>query len=236
MKLVLFDVDGTLVDSQQMICAAMSQAYRDHGLACPQAAQVRSIIGLSLQEAFRQLSAGADHPIDGLTASYRKAFAALREAGDMASPLFPGARETIMRLMRRPDLALGIATGKSRRGIAVMLEQYDLKDAFTTIQTADSSPSKPHPGMVLEAMRESGIGAASTAVVGDTVFDMQMAQAAGAAGIGVAWGYHPIAELRAAGARAVVDNFRALESVLDRLWSPVSPGNAPRKSETTSNA
>lgn len=236
MKLILFDVDGTLVDSQHMIYAAMARAYRDHGLACPPADEVRSIIGLSLQEAFRRLAAETDHPIDSLVASYGKAFFALRESGEVASPLFPGARETIGRLMRRPDLALGIATGKSRRGIAAILEQYDLKDAFVTIQTADSAPSKPHPGMVLQAMRESGIGAASTAVVGDTVFDMQMARAAGAAGIGVAWGYHPVAELRAAGARAVVDNFSALESMLDGLWPPMPPGNATLENETTSDA
>ena len=235
MKLILFDVDGTLVDSQHMIYAAMSQAYRDNGLACPPAAEVRSIIGLSLQEAFHRLSAGTDQPIDSLTASYRKAFFALRETDAVASPLFPGARETIDRLMRRPDLALGIATGKSRRGIAAILEQYDLKDAFVTIQTADSSPSKPHPGMVLEAMRESGIGAESTAVVGDTVFDMQMAQAAGTTGIGVAWGYHPVAELHAAGARAVADSFSALEAMLNRLW-PLSPDNAALKTETAGNA
>lgn len=218
MKLILFDVDGTLVDSQRMICAAMRQAYDDHGMACPPEAQVRAIIGLSLENAFRRLAAGADHPIDSLATRYKAAFFALREAGTHASPLYPGAREAIDSLARRSDLLLGITTGKSRRGVAAMIEQHALGDVFATIQTADTSPSKPHPGMVLEAMHETGIDAENTVVIGDTAFDVQMARAAGAAAIGVSWGYHPAADLNAAGAHAVLDDFAALAPALAALW------------------
>lgn len=218
MKLILFDVDGTLVDSQRMICAAMSQAYRDHGLICPPASEVRAIIGLSLDDAFRRLSAGADHPLDSLTARYKEAFFALRAAGQDLPPLYPGAREAIARLAMRPDLVLGLATGKSRRGVTAMLDQHALNGVFATIQTADTAPSKPAPGMVLEAMRETGVGAQDTVVIGDTAFDMQMARAADTSAIGVSWGYHPAADLYAAGAHLVVETFDALVPALDGLW------------------
>ncbi len=220
MKLVLFDCDGTLVDSQQMICAAMQQAYAGQGLPCPPTRRLLGIVGLSLEEAFRRLADGADHPVDGLIAGYREAFFALREAGTHASPLYPGARDAIETLARRPDTLLGIATGKSRRGVTALLAEHDLTDRFVTIQTSDSAPSKPHPGMVLEALRETGVDAADTVVIGDTAFDMQMARAAGARGIGVAWGYHPVADLHAAGAALVVDEFAAVAPALERLWEP----------------
>jgi phosphoglycolate phosphatase len=220
MKLVLFDCDGTLVDSQRHICAAMQQAYAAHGLPCPPEHRLLGIVGLSLEEAFRRLADGADHPVDGLIAGYRTAFFALREAGAHASPLYPGAREAIEALARRPDTLLGIATGKSRRGVAALLAQHDLANRFVTIQTADTAPSKPHPGMVLEAMRETGVQAADTVVIGDTAFDMQMARAAGARALGVSWGYHPVEDLHAAGAAAVVDDFAELPPALERLWAP----------------
>jgi phosphoglycolate phosphatase len=222
MKLVLFDVDGTLMDSQHMICAAMDLAYRGQGLVCPQPGAVRAIIGLSLENAMRQLAAGADHPIDGLVASYKQAFTTMRQAGTWKAPLYPGARDAIERLRQRDDVVMGVATGKSRRGVAAMVETHGLEGVFVTVQTADTAPSKPHPGMVLDAMRETGIAPANTVVIGDTVFDMQMAKSAGASAIGVAWGYHPVADLHASGAGAVIDDFAALDAALATLW----PANA----------
>lgn len=218
MKLILFDVDGTLVDSQSMICAAMAETYRGQGLECPPPAAVRAIIGLSLETAIRQLSPGDGHPIAELVAGYKEAFATMRAAGLWQAPLYPGALAAIDNLRRRDDVVLGVATGKSRRGVAAMVELHALENVFTTVQTADTSPSKPHPGMVLAAMSETGIGPENTVVIGDTVFDMKMARSAGAAAIGVAWGYHPVAELHDAGAHAVVDDFAALEPALADLW------------------
>lgn len=218
MKLILFDVDGTLMDSQHMICAAMDMAYRGQGLACPPPEAVRAIIGLSLTNAMQQLSAGEDHPIDGLVTSYKEAFSTMRKAGTWKAPLYPGARDAIERLRKRSDVVLGVATGKSRRGVAAMIETHALEGVFVTIQTADTAPSKPHPGMVLDAMRETGIGPDNTVVIGDTVFDMQMAKSAGASALGVSWGYHPVADLHEAGALSVLDEFSALDPALAALW------------------
>lgn len=218
LKLILFDVDGTLIDSQRMICAAMDQAYRGHGLAGPSPGAVRAIIGLSLAEAVGRLSAGFDHPVASLVEGYKTAFQALRLAGTVAVPLYPGARAAIDELRQRPDVMLGLATGKSRRGVAAMIDMHKLNDIFMTIQTADTAPSKPHPGMVLQAMAETGIAAANTVVIGDTAFDMQMARAAGALALGVSWGYHPVGDLQSAGAHQVLDEFEALAPALDRLW------------------
>lgn len=222
MKLILFDVDGTLIDSQRIICAAMREAYEHHGLPCPPVPAVLSIVGLSLEQAFRRLAGDADHPIDSLTARYKEAFFALRAAGTQPSPLYPGAREVIELLRRRDDIVLGLATGKSRRGVAAMVEQHALHGIFATVQTADTAPSKPDPGMVLQAMQETGIEAGNTVVIGDTAFDMAMARAAGAAAIGVSWGYHAVGDLRAAGARQVLERFETLPRALEELW-PAAP-------------
>ena len=218
MKLILFDVDGTLMDSQHMICAAMDMAWRGLGLPSPEPAAVRAIIGLSLSNAMQQLAAGEDHPIEDLVTGYKQAFTTMRAAGTWKAPLYPGARAAIESLKQRDDCVLGVATGKSRRGVAAMVETHGLEGVFVTVQTADTSPSKPHPGMVLEAMRETGIGPENTVVIGDTVFDMAMAKNAKASAIGVSWGYHPVADLHEAGARSVIDDFAALDAALAALW------------------
>ena len=221
LKLVIFDCDGTLVDSQHMILDAMTQAYAAHGIAVPEREKLLSIVGLSLIEAFTALGNGvADFPVAGLAEQYRLAFHAMRVRGGEMEPLYPGAADTIGALARREDVVLGIATGKSQRGVRLVLGHHGLLDHFITIKTADDAPSKPDPGMVVDAMREAGVEAADTVVVGDTVYDIAMARAAGAAAIGVTWGYHPGAALAEAGAFAVIDRFPILLPTLDKLWTP----------------
>ena len=159
MKLIVFDCDGTLVDSQHMICAAMRQAYEANNLSVPAREQVLAIVGLSLPDAFRRLAATtsreADHPVEALVTCYKSAFAELRSSVDHLEPLYPGARDAIDTLAARPDTLLGIATGKSQRGVRAVLGRHGLAERFATIQTSDDAPSKPHPGMVLAAMRET---------------------------------------------------------------------------------
>jgi phosphoglycolate phosphatase len=220
LNLIVFDCDGTLVDSQHMIVAAMGEAYQAHGLAVPSRARVLSIVGLSLSEAFRVLGEGEpDFPVTSLIERYRDAFFALRAAEVHLEPLFPGAREAVQMLGGATDTVLAIATGKSQRGVRAVLARHGLLDYFQVIKTADDCPSKPHPGMVVEAMREVGAAAGETVVIGDTTYDMAMAVAAGVNAIGVSWGYHPVERLRQAGASAVIEDFRALKPALEALWS-----------------
>ncbi|HXF53793.1 MAG TPA: HAD-IA family hydrolase [Hyphomicrobiaceae bacterium] len=218
MKLVIFDCDGTLIDSQHLIFAAMHRTFARHGLPPPDQAAVRSVVGLSLPIAIgKLLPPGAESRIEKLTDTYRTTYGELRADPVHAEPLFPGARETVAALHARPDVVLGIATGKSRRGVTHVLAMHGLDHYFTTVQTADIHPSKPHPAMIEYAMLEAGVGAQDTAMVGDTSYDMIMAAAAGVVAVGAGWGYHSPADLETAGAMAVVPDFPSLGAALNRL-------------------
>jgi len=220
LKLVIFDCDGTLVDSQHMIVAAMTTAYVAHRIDVPPRETLLSIVGLSLPEAFQILGKGdSGFPVATMVERYKSAFHVMRAGEEHLEPLYPGAADAIEALAQRDDVVLGIATGKSQRGVRAVLARHRLIEYFTTIKTADDAPSKPDPGMVLDAMREAGVAPADTAVVGDTVYDVTMARAAGASAIGVTWGYHEGAALAEAGAFAVIDNFRELVPTLDRIWT-----------------
>ena len=221
MKLVLFDCDGTLVDSHHNIATAMRQAFEAVGVPYPGDEATRRVIGLSLPEAIRPLAPDAGPETwDRLSDAYREAFFALRQAPDFHEPLFPGAREAIETLAERDDVLLGIATGKARRGLEVLLERFGLRDFFVTTQTADDAPSKPHPGMVLKAMEETGADPARTVLVGDTAHDMLMAVNAGTRGLGVEWGYHPPDELRRAGAREIASRFNDVPPLVEKVIQP----------------
>lgn len=216
-KLILFDFDGTLVDSQANIHRCMAKAFELQGLTPPPLSAVRRIVGLSLELAIEDLleEAEAQH-VDALAGHYRDAFFALRNAPDYQEELFPGAREAL-EVLDHPDVCLGIATGKNLRGLRVALERHGLQDRFVTLQTPDHSPSKPHPGMVQRALSEIGCDPREAVLIGDTSYDIEMACNAGISSVGVGWGYHPPEELRAAGARAVVDTFEALPETLAGL-------------------
>lgn len=214
-RLAVFDCDGTLVDSQANICRAMAEAFRLSGLEPPPDTATRRIVGLSLVEAMRALLPDGDAAAHKrLARDYKNAFRALRADGALdPEPLFPGVAEVLDRL-RAQGWALGVATGKSDRGLAHVLEAHGVADRFTTLQTADRHPSKPDPAMLLAAMDEAGATAQGTAMIGDTSFDMAMARAAGARAVGVAWGYHPPSELAAAGADLIATDARDLPRML----------------------
>ena len=205
MKLVIFDCDGTLVDSQHAICAAMDHAFGTLKLAAPSRAEVLGVVGLSLPQAFAVLA--PQHPADvqsELAELYRTDFPGKRGQAALHDPLFPGIGEAVQALARRDDIVLGIATGKSRRGVARLLAREGWQGHFVTIQTADDNPSKPHPSMVLRAMAEAGVEPEATVMIGDTTYDIEMALNAGAGALGVGWGYHEPERLVAAGAHALV--------------------------------
>ena len=124
--------------------------------------------------------------------AYKNAYMELRAKAGVAqsSPLYPGALETLQALHAVPEVLLGVATGKSRRGLDKLIEGHGLEGMFLTQQVADHHPSKPHPSMILQAMADVGVAAQDTVMIGDTSFDMEMAAAAGVHGIGVSWGYH----------------------------------------------
>lgn len=216
MKLVILDCDGTLVDSQNGICAAMDHAFGAMGLTPPPRDATLAIVGLSLPEAFAALAPEHDDEARAVMAQhYRRAFIEMKRDPILHEPLFPGIAAAIEAFGRRDDVLLGIATGKARRGIDRLFERENWAHRFVTVQTADHHPSKPHPSMIRTAMSETGIGPESTVMVGDTTFDVEMALAAGVGALGVAWGYHPPEDLRAAGAHGVIESCERIIADVD---------------------
>ncbi|MCR8726583.1 HAD-IA family hydrolase [Frigidibacter sp. ROC022] len=217
--LAVFDVDGTLVDSQHHIGAAMDHAHDAAGLERLPHARVLEIVGLSLPEAFAHLHPNLDESSRAaLVAGYKDAFSAVRtRMGEAGAPLYPGVAEGLERLGAMPDLLIGAATGKSRRGLDSVFDTHDLRRHFVTAQCADDHPSKPHPGMLLAALAETGSEADRAAMIGDTEFDIAMGRAAGMATIGVTWGYHGADRLQAAGADHLAEDFAGLEALILEL-------------------
>lgn len=214
-SLVVFDCDGTLVDGQSAICDAMEIAFQAAGLPPPERNAVRRVVGLSLPQAMARLAPGAPAECQAIALeTYKSSFRSARLEGRLDEPLYPGIAALLARL-HGTGRALGVATGKSDRGLAASLNRHGVRDLFATFQTADRHPSKPHPAMLDAALRETGAPPGRAVMVGDTVFDIAMAQAAGVRAIGVAWGYHEPDELLAAGAAGVATSAQHLEELID---------------------
>ena len=214
-RLAVFDCDGTLADGQAAVCAAMANAFADAAVPAPSPHAIRRIVGLSLPVAMRHLAPDETPESHArLVDAYRGAFFKARTEGLVDEPLYDGIAPLLRSLHARGWL-LGVATGKSDRGLQGCLVKHGIFDLFVTLQTADRHPSKPDPAMLEAAMHEAGAQAADTVMIGDTAFDMAMARAAGCRAIGVAWGYHPPVELIAAGADAVAQTSAELEVLID---------------------
>jgi phosphoglycolate phosphatase len=205
MKLALFDCDGTLVDSAALIHEVMARTFVHFGHARPDVASTKSIIGLTLDIAIARMQ-GKPHVDDeavAMTAHYKKIYMDVRNEPGMDVPLFDGIKPVIDALAARDDILIGAVTGKSRRGLVNILETHGFAPHFIVSRTADDCPSKPHPAMVTECCDETGMNAADAIVIGDAIYDMQMAKAAGARAIGVSWGYASVDDLIAAGADVI---------------------------------
>lgn len=215
-SLVIFDCDGTLVDSQHHIIAAMHSAFAARGLGLPEADRIRRTVGLPLPVAIQSLLP-PDAVLADVVEAYRQAAIAQRLDPEHHEPIFPGAIEALDRLEGAGYL-LGVATGKARRGLDFTLTTHGLVGRFVTLQTNDVvAAGKPAPDMVLQAMAETGASPASTIVVGDTSYDMEMARNAGVAAIGVTWGYHEESTLRRSGAASIISSYSELPDVVYRL-------------------
>jgi phosphoglycolate phosphatase len=216
-KLAIFDCDGTLVDSQHSIIASMNAAFDVHDLPRASREAIRRVVGLPLLDAVAQLIPDASSDlIEAVREEYGRAWHHIRETEGLNEPLFPGLIETLDHL-EADGWLLGVATGKSRRGLDGTLEKHGILERFVTLQTADRARGKPDPEMVQLAMIETGAAAGDTVMIGDTTFDMEMAVSAGVMAIGVSWGYHEVEELKITGAAEVIDAFEDLPGVLSRL-------------------
>lgn len=218
LRLVVFDVDGTLVDSQGSIVTAMTASFEALGLPVPERAAILSIVGLSLDHAMLRLAPDqAAETRARLVEGYKEAYHAHRlKLGAAHSPLYPGIAEVLAHLAAQPETLMGVATGKSRRGLDALIEGHGLERYFVTRQVADDHPSKPHPAMLLTALDEAGVDADGAVMVGDTSYDMDMARAAGVPGLGVSWGYHAPEALN--NARRVIDRVADLSPALQQIW------------------
>ncbi len=217
LRLVLLDVDGTLVDSLHNICTAMDLACSWLGVVAPPHAHVRRGIGLSLIEAVAQ--ALPEQPIEvheRLAEAYKEAFVEQRARPDHQEYLFPGTVEALAALDDAGWL-MGLATGKSRRGVDSFIERHGFHQRFVTIHTADDGPGKPDPEMIFRALANTGCNPHHTVMVGDTTFDMAMARSAKVGAIGVTWGNHGIADLRRAGAQEIIEDFAGLPAAVRAL-------------------
>lgn len=221
MRLVVFDCDGTLVDSQFMITESMRRAFVAHGLEPMPHEAIRRVVGLRLEHAIAELvpeKSATEH--SAIADAYRETFFELHNDPVLQEPLYPDALEVVTDLHAQGYI-LGIATGKSRRGLDRILSNHKLSPFFSSIKTADDGPGKPNPQILLDIMKENDVNPKETAVVGDTTFDIQLARNAKAYALGVEWGYHEPEELLAAGAFKVIYSFKELPEVLTELWSPL---------------
>lgn len=213
-RLLIFDWDGTLMDSEARIVACMQAAAADLKFDSPDADNTRQIIGLGLREAVLSLFPALDEgSVAEMTERYRHHF--LGEEGT-PSTLFPGADAAIRALAERGFL-LAVATGKGRHGLDLALKSTGLGACFHATRCADETFSKPHPEMLRQILDELGQASENALMIGDTEFDLQMANNAGIKSLAVSYGVHPLERLRAHAPVGYVHDIRDLCARIEEI-------------------
>lgn len=209
-KLLIFDWDGTLMDSQARIVSSFQTAIAELGLPSRSPAQIRYIIGLGLEEAIRRLLPETSPEEQyALAECYRTHFVNTA----LPTPLFPGVATTLQHL-EQAGYWLAVATGKSRRGLNQALLESGLKGLFHVTRCCEETSSKPHPQMLYEIMGELGMSAQESVMIGDTEYDLQMAHHAHMAAVAVSYGVHDKERLLAHRPLRCLDDFPQLLSLL----------------------
>jgi phosphoglycolate phosphatase len=216
LRLVILDLDGTLIDSEALIVETVVNAFKAVGENVPDERTIRSISGITARDAMAILAPGADETrLLKILESYRTHYRGV--AGVAREPLFAGALAALDRLQANPVTKLAVATGKGYRGAITLLERHGIIGRFHSIETPDHNRGKPDPQMIEVAMEKAAALREETVMIGDTVHDMHMAKAAGVKAIGVAWGYHEVEDLHAEGADIVIESFDDLDGAIDQL-------------------
>jgi len=212
-KLLICDWDGTLMDSEATIVAAMSAAYCALDLPSPAYSAIRHIIGLSLEHAVSRLSPDLAVSLRAeIVAGYRREYATIADT----PILFPGVRETLG-MLQSSGMHLAVATGKSRAGLARAMAQTGLTSLFVTTRTADESEPKPSPAMLHEILDDLDLAPGDACMLGDTEYDLAMAAAAGMRGAAVSYGAHAPGQLRRHRPVFMLDDFAELPAQLEAL-------------------
>ncbi|MBZ9568693.1 MULTISPECIES: HAD-IA family hydrolase [Modicisalibacter] len=207
-RLVIFDWDGTLVDSEARIVSCMQAAAEEIGWTPLSREAVRDIIGLGLPEAIARLCPGIDaRRAEALRAGYARRFVA---ADQSPTPFFPGVEAGLGRLRRSPATRLAVATGKSRRGLDRALATTGAGGWFHATRTADETRSKPDPRMLEELLIETGVAASEALMIGDTEYDMAMARSLGMDRVAVTYGVHAPERLAQCEPTFTADDFAAV--------------------------
>jgi len=219
LRLAVFDVDGTLIDSRSSIFRAAVEAAHAINISPPTYDEVRAIVGVSLFDALAMMRPDLDQEtIAAYTHEFQQTFLRFHSEPDFSEDLYLGAEETL-RALKAEGWLLGMATGNSRRGVKRNLARFGWENLFDATFCADDGPSKPHPHMLQCNLNALGVATHEAVMIGDASHDMKMAREARVHAVGVSWGFHTVEELQLAGAHDIVHNFTELKTALDAFSS-----------------